>query len=134
MKENKHNTGMSPLWHAVALGTLALQAELSLALPMLGPRLNSHQHAGLALVQTGREDVPPAGNSAESGADLAAEVDEDPCHLSLGTIFDGQQAQDAPATVLLSFMQDYCVEAADAFLPSKIPVPHFSVKVLLASL
>lgn len=92
MKENKRNNGMSPLWHAIALGTLALQAELSLALPMLGPKLHSHQHAGLALVQTAREDVPPAGNVTESGAGPAAEVDEDPCHLSLGTIFDGQQS------------------------------------------
>lgn len=88
MKENKNHKGMSPLWHAIALGTLALQAELSLALPMLGPKLNSHQHAGLALVQTAREDVPPAGILAQSGAD-PVEVDEDPCHLSLGTIFDG---------------------------------------------
>ena len=90
MKENKRK-GMSPLWHAIALGTLALQAELSLALPMLGPNLHSHQHAGLALVQTAREDVPPVGNLAQTGAE-PVEVDEDPCHLSLGTIFDGQQS------------------------------------------
>lgn len=30
--------------------------------------------------------------------------------------------QTEPADVMLTFMKDYCVEAADDFLPSKLPL------------
>ena len=50
--------------------------------------------------------------------------DDDPCHTQLSAIFDDQKVQTEPADVMLSFMKDYCVEASDDFLPSKLLIGH----------
>ena len=59
--------------------------------------------------------VSPAATLAQ----LAEEPDDDPCHNKLTLIFEDEAIRTEPADVMLKFMDDYCVEAADDFLPSK---------------
>ncbi len=50
---------------------------------------------------------------------MTEEVDEDPCHAKLNSIFDEKQLSSSPADAVLNFMNDFCVEEADEFFPSK---------------
>ena len=44
---------------------------------------------------------------------------EDPCQTSLASILVDETLQEHPADVLISFVENYCTEAADIFMPSK---------------
>lgn len=46
-------------------------------------------------------------------------VDDNPCHLELNKIFDDSMVQEKPTDVLVNFIENYCVEEVDEFLPSK---------------
>ena len=48
-------------------------------------------------------------------------VDENPCRASLNKIFDDVLILNSPADVLLSFVDDYCINAGNDYLSSKIP-------------
>ena len=82
---------------------------------MMGP---GRRENGLNLVQTNSEALQVVSPGAAL-AQVAEAPDDDPCHNQLAAIFDDQKVQQEPADVMLKFMQDYCVEAADDFLPSK---------------
>ena len=102
-------------WRTVALALVYSQVEQVTAMTMLGP---SRREIGLNLVQTNAEAL----QVVQPGAALSQVdegTDDDPCHNQLSAIFDDQKVQQEPADVMLKFMQDYCVEAADDFLPSK---------------
>ena len=52
-------------------------------------------------------------------------IDEDPCHNELGKIFDNAMIQEKPSDVLVNFIENYCIEASDEFLPSKYKSDKF---------
>ena len=85
---------------------------------MLGPNFQTH-HNGLTLVQTGQEDDKAGKTSEPEAGQVAAIVDDDPCHQELGKIFDNVLVEEKPSDVLLGFIENYCIEAAEDFLPSK---------------
>ena len=115
----KKRSGLSSLWQAIAIGVLAFNADTTFALPMLGPNFQTHRSGGLTLVQTGHEEENSALGGAGKKADQQAIVDDDPCHQELNKIFDDKLVEEKPSDVLLGFIENYCVEAADNFLPSK---------------
>lgn len=92
-------------------------------MPVLGPNDFRTQHTGLLLAQTGSsasQTVAPGASSDQ----VASIPSDDPCTASLTKAFDDKLVVDSPADVLVSFIEDYCVDAADEYLP-KIVVPYF---------
>lgn len=97
---------------------------MALATPMLVSHPHSHKSNHLQLVQTSsKEDAKPAEKPKEDAKAPEGE-DDNPCHGELTKIFDDKTIVEAPADVLLNFVNDFCVEAADDFLP-KIVTPYF---------
>ena len=93
---------------------------MALATPMLVSHPHSHRPNSnhLQLVQTNnQEDAKP--EKPKEDAKAADDGDDNPCHGELNKIFDDKTIVEAPADVLLNFVNDFCVEAADDFLPSK---------------
>ena len=92
---------------------------------MIGPGTAHHHTGGLTLVQTGHHDggLYSSGTALQQSilAQQVAETvqDDDPCHIELNKIFESNAVQATPAEVLTQFVTDYCVDAADDFLPSK---------------
>ena len=87
---------------------------MALATPMLVSHPRNHNSGRLTLVQTNQEEAKP-----KEDAKAAENADDNPCHGELTKIFDDKTIVEAPADVLLNFVNDFCVEAADDFLPSK---------------
>lgn len=93
-------------------------------MPVLGPNDFRTQHTGLLLAQTGSsasQTVAPGASSDQ----VASIPSDDPCTASLTKAFDDKLVVDSPADVLVSFIEDYCVDAADEYLPSKFSDPAF---------
>ena len=91
---------------------------MALATPMLVSHPHSHKSNHLQLVQTSsKEDAKP--EKPKEDAKAPEGEDDNPCHGELTKIFDDKTIVEAPADVLLNFVNDFCVEAADDFLPSK---------------
>ena len=108
-------------WRTIALAAVGFQAEEALAMTMLGPSRRGEHNHGLNLVQTNSEALQVVQPAVLTQlAKEEAGPDDDPCHTQLSAIFDDQKVQTEPADVMLDFMKDYCVEASDDFLPSKL--------------
>ena len=91
---------------------------MALATPMLVSHPHSHKSNHLQLVQTSsKEEAKP--EKPKEDAKAPEGEDDNPCHGELTKIFDDKTIVEAPADVLLNFVNDFCVEAADDFLPSK---------------
>lgn len=84
---------------------------------MLGPNDFRTQHTGLLLAQTGSSVGQTVGGA--SSDQVASLPSDDPCTGSLNKVLDDKTVVDSPADVLVSFIEDYCVDAADDYLPSK---------------
>ena len=84
---------------------------------MLVSHPHDHHSSHLTLVQTNQEEAKPEKPKEDGKAEENA--DDNPCHGELTKIFDDKTIVEAPADVLLNFVNDFCVEAADDFLPSK---------------
>jgi len=92
---------------------------------VLGPNDFTHHNGGLTLVQTGQETIK--GPQTVNLGQVAAVVDDNPCHATLNKIFDDAIVQSSPADILLNFIDEYCIDAASDYLPSKIPNTALSV-------
>lgn len=105
---------------------LAYTVEVTHGLPVLGPSDFRSHSAGLTLVQTSSE----ASQTVRTGSNpLAADegAADDPCVASLNKALADKNIVDSPADALITFIEDYCTDAADDYLPSKFDrVPHFS--------
>ena len=132
----KSTNGMSALMRTVAVATLAFEVQLTAALPMLQPTglssssssrawnnnsgggsNNNSTNASLpqTLGQLGVKDVVSAQNDTAQ----TIEVVVDPCQATLTSIFDDESVKLKPADTLIKFVENYCVETADIFMPSK---------------
>ena len=60
------------------------------------------------------------GEAIDTVDEFLEEVDVNPCHVELNEIFDESLIEEAPADSLLHFMNHYCVDASDIFMPSKL--------------
>ena len=95
-----------------------MNIETGLALPVLSPIAMSSSRVNLIQTAASISQAPQTIATPTIATQPTVPEVIDPCHQKLGTYFSQENLTEDPADAVVSFIDEYCLEAA-SYLTSK---------------